>query len=44
MKLIQINSIIGAALLMVSFAGCSKILDEKPRSIFTPEFSKLKKV
>jgi starch-binding outer membrane protein, SusD/RagB family len=28
------------ALLMVSFAGCSKILDEQPRSIYEPSFFK----
>ncbi len=28
------------ALLIVSFSGCKKILEEKPRSIYTPEFFK----
>lgn len=43
MKRIRINSIMGAALLVVSFAGCSKVLDENPRSVFTPEYFKTEK-
>ncbi|KAA9035689.1 RagB/SusD family nutrient uptake outer membrane protein [Ginsengibacter hankyongi] len=38
MKHIQIKTLIASALLTVVFAGCSKILDEKPRSIYTPGF------
>ncbi|HEY9343313.1 MAG TPA: RagB/SusD family nutrient uptake outer membrane protein [Hanamia sp.] len=43
MKQIRIKTIIGLAVLMVFFAGCSKILDETPRSIFTPEYFKTEK-
>ena len=42
MKLI-IKSIIAAALLLGSGTGCKKILDEEPRSIYTPEFFKTEK-
>jgi starch-binding outer membrane protein, SusD/RagB family len=42
MKRIQIKTFTKAAiaLLMVSFAGCSKILEEQPRSIYEPGFFK----
>ena len=43
MKNIQIRTSIIAALLLVSFSGCEKILDEEPRSIYTPEFFKTEK-
>ena len=43
MKQIRIKTIIGLAILVVFFAGCSKILDENPRSIFTPEYFKTEK-
>jgi len=33
----------GLAILVVFFGGCSKILDENPRSIFTPEYFKTEK-
>ena len=38
MKHIRIKTLIASTLLMVIFAGCSKILDETPRSIYTPGF------
>ena len=40
MKLIQIRTFIASALLMLFSAGCSKILDEQPRSIYEPGFFK----
>ncbi len=40
MKRIQIKTLLGSALLMVFLAGCKKILEEQPRSIYTPEFFK----
>jgi hypothetical protein len=40
MKHIPIKSIFAAALFMMITPGCSKILDEEPRSIYTPEFFK----
>jgi hypothetical protein len=40
MKPIQIKTMIGLGLMMVFSAGCSKILDEEPRSIFTPDYFK----
>lgn len=43
MKRIQINIFIGSALILVLAAGCSKILKEEPRSIYTPEFLKTEK-
>ena len=43
MKQIRIKTIIGLAILVVFFAGCAKILDENPRSIFTPEYFKTEK-
>ena len=38
MKHIKIKTLIASALLTLVFAGCSKILDETPRSIYTPGF------
>jgi hypothetical protein len=43
MKQIQIKSLIVTALFMVLFSGCKKILEEKPRSIYTPDFFKTEK-
>lgn len=40
MKQTQIKSVIVTALFLVVFSGCKKILEEKPRSIYTPEFFK----
>ncbi|RZK47322.1 MAG: RagB/SusD family nutrient uptake outer membrane protein, partial [Pedobacter sp.] len=40
MKNLQIKAIAGIWLLMVISSGCSKILEEEPRSIFTPEYFK----
>lgn len=40
MKRININKYIGAALLMLFFMGCSDILEEQPRAIFTPDYFK----
>jgi hypothetical protein len=42
MKYIQTKNFIGSALLIIFLAGCSKILDEQPRSIYTPDFFKTK--
>lgn len=38
MKRIQIKFFLGTILLIVLQAGCSKILEEEPRSSFTPEY------
>ncbi|WP_321424360.1 RagB/SusD family nutrient uptake outer membrane protein [uncultured Bacteroides sp.] len=43
MKRINIKAYIGTALLTLSLLGCSDILDEQPRSIFTPEYFKTEK-
>ncbi|HMU46691.1 MAG TPA: RagB/SusD family nutrient uptake outer membrane protein [Chitinophagaceae bacterium] len=43
MKHIQIKSIIVITLLMLMVSGCNKILDEQPRSTYTPEFFKTEK-
>lgn len=43
MKHIQIKIFIGSALILALAAGCSKILKEEPRSIYTPEFFKTEK-
>lgn len=43
MKHILIKSFIVAGLFMVVPTGCKKILEEEPRSIFTPEFFKTEK-
>ncbi|WP_207423444.1 RagB/SusD family nutrient uptake outer membrane protein [Desertivirga brevis] len=40
MKRVQIKSFIGAAILAMSVASCSKILEENPRNIFDPTFFK----
>src|SRR6478672_4287627 len=40
MKRIQIKTLIALVLLMLMTGGCKKILDEEPRSIFTPEYFK----
>lgn len=38
MKRIQIKTFLGTILLIVFLAGCSKVLEEEPRSTFTPEY------
>jgi hypothetical protein len=38
MKHININKYIGTALLALFLAGCSNVLEEKPRATFTPEY------
>src|SRR5262245_625603 len=43
MKHIQIKFVLLTAMFMVLFSGCKKILEEKPRSIYTPEFFKTEK-
>ena len=43
MKHIQIKSFIVIALVLLLFSGCKKILEEQPRSIFTPDFFKTEK-
>ncbi len=43
MKRIQIKSIIGATILALSMVACSDLLEEQPRSIFTPDFFKTEK-
>ena len=43
MKYIPIKSFIVAAVLVLSGSGCKKILDEQPRSIYTPDFFKTEK-
>ena len=40
MKRINIKTLIGATLMTLFLMSCSKILDEQPRSIYTPEFFK----
>jgi hypothetical protein len=40
MKHIQIKSVFLTAMFILILSGCNKILEEKPRSIFTPEFFK----
>ncbi len=40
MKSIHIKTLIGAAMILLFLVGCEDILEEKPRSIFTPEFFK----
>ena len=40
MKRINIKAYIGTALLTLSLLGCCDILDEQPRSIFTPDYFK----
>ena len=43
MKHIQIKSVIVSALFILLAPGCNKILEETPRSIYTPEFFKTEK-
>src|SRR6187549_2223072 len=43
MKHIQIKSVIVSALFILLAPGCKKILEEQPRSIYTPEFFKTEK-
>lgn len=43
MKLAYIKSFIAAALLLGTGSGCNKILEEQPRSIYTPDFFKTEK-
>ena len=43
MKRMLIKTYIGTALLTLFLIGCSDILEEQPRSIFTPEFFKTEK-
>jgi len=41
MKRIQLKTFIASGLLTVLFlAGCKKVLEEEPRSTFTPEYFK----
>lgn len=40
MKQIRIKYFIGSALLLLFLTGCKKVLDEQPRSIYTPGFFK----
>ncbi|RPD51951.1 RagB/SusD family nutrient uptake outer membrane protein [Paracnuella aquatica] len=43
MKHIPIKSLFAAALFMAIAPGCNKILEEEPRSIYTPDFFKTEK-
>lgn len=43
MKQLTIKSFIVTASLVMLFSGCKKILEEQPRSIFTPDFFKTEK-
>ena len=43
MKHILIKSVIVSALFVLIFSGCTKILEEQPRSTYTPEFFKTEK-
>src|SRR5215203_474947 len=43
MKRIQIKTIVAATLLVVFLAGCKKILQEQPRSTYTPAFFQTEK-
>ena len=43
MKYLHIRKYLGIALLTLFLAGCSDILEETPRSIFTPEYFKSEK-
>lgn len=43
MKALQIKSIAVFLVSIVFFSGCQKILEEQPRSIYTPEFFKTEK-
>ena len=40
MKPIQIKTLLGICLLIVSSSGCKKILEEQPRSLLTPDYFK----
>ncbi len=40
MKKIHIKPILQSALLLLLLSGCTKILNEEPRSVFTPEYFK----
>ena len=42
MKRINIKKYIAVILLASFFMGCSDVLDEKPRGIFTPDYFKTK--
>ena len=43
MKHIKIKFSIPSVVLLLVFSGCTKILDEQPRSIYTPDFFKTEK-
>jgi len=43
MKHLLIKSVIVSALFVLIFSGCTKILEEQPRSTYTPEFFKTEK-
>ena len=43
MKHLHVKKYIGIALLTLFMAGCSDILEEAPRSIYTPEYFKTEK-
>lgn len=43
MKHTHIRKIVGASLIALFMAGCTKVLDEQPRAIFTPEYFKSEK-
>src|SRR3954471_23633535 len=43
MKLAYIKSFLAVALLLGAGSGCKKILEEEPRSIYTPDFFKTEK-
>lgn len=43
MKKIQIKTFLATALLLLLVSGCKKILEEHPRSIYTPDFFKTEK-
>jgi hypothetical protein len=43
MKYIKIKSVILSVLFLLVFSGCKKILEEEPRSIYTPGFFKTEK-
>jgi len=43
MKRIHIKSLMGTAVLALFLVGCSGLLEEQPRSIYTPEFFKTEK-
>ena len=40
MKRIHIKALIGTILMIWFLVGCSKVLNEEPRSIFTPGYFK----